>query len=210
MSSPTRTRRRPRPFPPDIASPPSLLYRIGRWPDLCGLPSRPGWPSAWSASRSRRALPRPVHRRGRRACFVETLATFRPPLDADLDPLRLYCGGRRPPLLGRIPPDWHRRRAVCPLHPAGASGRGFLDLRALPTPVILRDVFAALLVDLGLGDLDVSGVCGPSRKLPQAIGAWAYVEGHDGIAYRSRFEDAYTCWALFESRATWAPTGPPS
>lgn len=208
MSPPSRTRRRPRPFPPEIASPPDLLYRIGRWPDPCGLPP-------WTAAGLER-FDDPAGRfrvlytaEDRRACFVETLASFRPPLDADLDPLRPYWGGRRPPLLGRIPPDWHRRRAVCRLHLAGSSGHGLLDLRALPTLVILRDVFAALLVDVGLRDLDVSGVRGPSRRLTQAIGAWAYDEGYGGIAYRSRFEDAYTCWALFEGRATWAPAGPP-
>lgn len=79
----------------------------------------------------------------------------------------------------------------------------------LPTLIILRDVFAALLVDLGMGDLDISGVRGPSRRLTQAIGAWAYDEGYSGIAYKSRFDDDYVCWALFEGGASWVPAGPP-
>jgi RES domain len=208
VSARAPTRRRPRPFPPSSASSPDLLYRIGRWPDPCGLPP-------WDATGLQR-FDDPQGRfrvlyaaQDRRACFVETLAAFRPPLEADLESLRPAWGGRRPPPLGRIPADWHRRRAVCRLRLSSSSARGFLDLRALRTLVILRDVFAGLLVDLGLGDLDTSGVRGPSRRLTQAIGAWAFDQGYAGIAYKSRFDDAYTCWALFEGRAAWVPAGPP-
>src|SRR5439155_1294412 len=83
-----------------------------------------------------------------------------------------------------------RRRAVCRLRATTTRERSFLDLCALPTLVILRGVFAARLVELGLRDLDTSGVRGPSRALTQAIAAWAYDEGYDGIAYKSRFDDA--------------------
>lgn len=208
MSARAPTRRRPRPFPPSSATPPDLLYRIGRWPAPCDLPP-------WDAVGLQR-FDDPAGRfrvlyaaEDRRACFIETLATFRPPLQVDLDPLRPAWGGRRPPLPGRIPADWHRRRAVCRLRPNFSAGQQFLDARAPPTLVILRDVFAGLLIDLGLGDLDTSGVRGPSRRLTQAIGAWAFDQGYAGIAHKSRFDDTYSCWALFEGRATWAPAGPP-
>lgn len=208
MSARASTRRRPRPFPPSTAHVPDLLYRIGRWPNPCSLPP-------WTAAGLQR-FDDPGGRfrvlyaaEDRRACFIETLAAFRPPLEADVDTLRPSWRGHRPPLLGQITPDWHRRRAVCRLRVSASSAHAFLDLRALPTLVTLRDVFAALLVDLGLRDLDTSGVRGPSRRLTQAIGGWACDEGFAGIAYKSRFDDSYTCWALFEGRATWAPAGPP-
>jgi len=133
VSARASTRRRPRPFPPSTAHVPDLLYRIGRWPDPCSLPP-------WTAA------------------GLQRLAAFRPPLEADVDTLRPSWRGRRPPLLGQITPDWHRRRAVCRLRVSASSAHAFLDLRALPTLVTLRDVFAALLVDLGLRDLDTSGV----------------------------------------------------
>jgi hypothetical protein len=50
----------------------------------------------------------------------------------------------------------------------------WLDLRVPETRAVLRTIFAPALLHLGLPDLDVSAVYGPSRTLTQAIGRWAY------------------------------------
>ena len=53
------------------------------------------------------------------------------------------------------------------------------------------------MLDLGLTDLDLSGVLGPQRRLTQALARWAYEHGYAGIAYPSRFDDALSLWAIF-------------
>jgi hypothetical protein len=78
------------------------------------------------------------------------------------------------------------------------SGQRWLDLRAFETREVLRVELAPKLVELGLGDLDVSGMRGPSRELTQAIARFAYERGFAGLAYRSRFDDSLDCWAVFE------------
>ena len=57
------------------------------------------------------------------------------------------------------------------------------------------------LLELRLSDLDLAGVMGPARTLTQAIARWAYERGYAGIAYRSRFDEKLTLWAIFESAA---------
>jgi hypothetical protein len=77
----------------------------------------------------------------------------------------------------------------------------YLDRRAIGTRQCLRTTLADRLRDLGLADLDVSGVCGPRRELTQAIARWAREHGYAGIAYHSRHGIEHTCWALFEGVA---------
>jgi hypothetical protein len=40
--------------------------------------------------------------------------------------------------------------------------------------------------------------------LTQAIARWAHERGYHGIAYKSRFDDAFDYWAIFEE-ATFTP-----
>ncbi len=122
----------------------------------------------------------------RLACFVESLAPFRIPLD------RLAVGGRRP----RVPADWTRARCAGQLR-LGPEQR-WLDLRHLETAEALRSELAPLLQQPDLPDLDVSVLRGPSRPLTRAVARWTYDAGFQGIAYRSRFHDGLDCWTLFE------------
>lgn len=143
----------------------------------------------------------------RLACFVETLAVFRPPL-ALIEQLRPFWRGRVPPRLGTVPADWHRQRAIVQFR-IGQRQR-WLDLRAAATYQALRVELAATILRLGLPDLDVSGVRGPSRELTQAIARWVYEHGYHGMVYRSRFDDAFDCWAIFEGAATIPDSAPES
>jgi hypothetical protein len=68
----------------------------------------------------------------------------------------------------------------------------------MQTREALRGELVQTLLDLGLGDLDLSGVVGPRRELTQAIARWAYNCGYAGLVYSSRFDAALTCWAIFE------------
>ena len=188
----------------DTPPPVGPLYRIGRRPDPLALPP----PGFAGGERFDDPLGRFVvlyAAEQRVACFVETLAVYRPPLDY-VAAMRPLWRGRTPPRLGVIPSDWQRRRMVGTLHVA--AGQRWLDLRAGATYQALRVELADTVRRLGLRDLDVSGVRGPSRALTQAIARWAFERGYRGIAYRSRFDDAFDCWALFEG-AGWTPAGPP-
>lgn len=140
----------------------------------------------------------------RPACFIETLAPFRPSL-SDLATLKATWGVDASFPRGRVPDDWHLKRCIGRFHLL--PGQRWLDLRAFETREALRAHFADVLVRLGIADLDVSGVRGPSRTLTQALARWAHEQGYRGIAYRSRFEDTFNCWAIFEG-ANFESVGP--
>lgn len=57
-------------------------------------------------------------------------------------------------------------------------------------------------------DLDLGSVTGPRRDVTQAIARWAYEQGHHGIAYKSRLDHRFDCWAVFDT-ATIEPEGDP-
>jgi hypothetical protein len=84
----------------------------------------------------------------------------------------------------------------------------WLDLRSFETRETLRRELAQTLLDLGLEDLDLSGVIGTFRQLTQAIARWASDTGYAGLVYSSRFDVALTCWAIFEGSA-FDPVGIP-
>jgi hypothetical protein len=95
-----------------------------------------------------------------------------------------------------VPADWYLKRGIGKLRLPKAQR--WLDLRVLEIREALRPQLAALLVELGMCDLDVSGVRGPSRVLTQAITRLAYEQDYQGVVYRSRFDDSLDCWAIFE------------
>jgi hypothetical protein len=98
-----------------------------------------------------------------------------------------------------VPDDWHVRRVVGRVRIDGPMP--LLDARAFATCTVLRADLASTLVRLKLPDLDPSTVRGPYRELTQEIAGWAYDRGHQGIVYRSRFDDGLSvpldCLALF-------------
>jgi RES domain len=99
----------------------------------------------------------------------------------------------------RVPAEWYHTRAVGQLRLA--TRQRWLDLRSFETREALRHELARTLLDLGLEDLDLSGVVGPKQQLTQAIARWAYERDYRGLAYSSRFDATLTCWAIFEGAA---------
>jgi hypothetical protein len=180
-----------------------VLYRVGRLPDPLA------WPPWELVGDGRFDDPqrefRVLYAGHRRACFLETLAPFRPSVEA-LAALQQVTGSQEPMPRGVVPADWYQKRAVARLRLK--TRQRWLDLRAAETREALRSELAATLLDLGLADLDLSGVLGPQRRLTQAIARWAYEHGYIGIAYLSRFDDALSLWAIFEG-AVFEPVGVP-
>lgn len=137
----------------------------------------------------------------REACYVETLARFRP------DPkvvafIRDEWEKREFPYLGGIPAEWRLNRLA--VRVSLADGLPFLDLTAPETQQHLRTEMADYLVYLGYKDLDASAVMGPDRRLTRWISHWAFnsVDPHGvplygGIRYGSRLGAKYECWAAF-------------
>ncbi|HEY8743804.1 MAG TPA: RES family NAD+ phosphorylase [Chloroflexota bacterium] len=165
------------------------LFRVGHCPDPLA------WPDWRYVGDQRFDDPLHLYRvlylaEQRLACYVEGLAPLRVPLD------RLTSG---PHLLPRVPAEWRQRRCVGQVRLL--SSQRWMDLRRIETAEALRAELAPLLRQLGLPDLDVSVLRGPSRPLTRAVGRWAYDAGFQGIAYRSRFHDALDCWAIFEGAA---------
>jgi hypothetical protein len=134
----------------------------------------------------------------RLACFVETLAPYRPHGDL-LAALRERTRGIGAPLAGVVPADWTRNRLIGRLRLL--SGQRWLDLRVNETVEALRWEMALPLHDLGYAGLDLSNLLSRDRRLTQAIAAWSFDAGYQGIAYTSRFGSDLDCWAVFEGAA---------
>jgi hypothetical protein len=185
------------------ATPRSMLHRLGRLPDPLALPPHEfiGGGRFDDPMRKFRVL----YVGQRRSCFLETLARFRPSV-AMLARLRDVSGGGEPSPVGVVPADWYQRRGVSRLRLE--PGQRWLDLRAAETREALRGALAPTLAELGVDDLDVSGVLGPRRHVTQAIARWAVEADYAGIAYRSRFDETLTLWAVFEG-AAFTPVGAP-
>ncbi|MGI8916094.1 MAG: RES family NAD+ phosphorylase [Chloroflexota bacterium] len=187
----------------DAETPAGDLFRIARWPDPLALPPR----EFCGDERFDDPLGifRVLYAGTRLACFVEWVAAFRLPL-ALLAQVQAVEGTPEPLPQPRVAASRRRQRCIGRLRPL--PGQRWLDLRQPATAESLRAEFAPLLGRLGLPDLDVSGLRGGSRPLTQAIARWAYEQGYQGLAYRSRFRDDLDCWALFEG-AAFERSGPP-
>lgn len=192
--SPVRPARTPR----------GVLYRLARLPDPLAWPP---WEVVGGGRfddprREFRVLYAAAQRRG---AFVETLARFRPVLEVLARLQRVAGGGEQLPP-ATVPAHWYQRRAVARLRLV--PGQRWLDLRAPETREALRAELATTLLTLGLSDLDLGRVLGPSRTLTQALARWAYERGYAGLAYHSRLDQKLTLWAIFEGSA-FEPVGLP-
>ena len=178
---------------------PGVLYRVGRAPDPLAPP-----PFAGSKNSGNR-FDDPAGEfwvmyaaEQRRACFAETLARFR----ADLTLLAILREmpdgdtGDDTPSAGTLPGDWHLKRMVGRFRPL--PGQRWLDLRDLKAREQLRRDLAATFLEIGLDDFDLSDALTRRRDVTQSIARWAYDSGHNGIAYTSRLDAAFDCWAVFE------------
>jgi len=184
----------------EAPDPPSILYRVARGPD----PLR--WPDTSTVGAHRFDDPvRPSRFRtlyvssSRLACFLETLAWIRHQ-PASVVAWRAVAGPDGPLPPEEVPTDWQQQRLVGKIRVVTRAR--LLDIRTLPTCAFLRRELVTTLHTLNVPDLDPSTVRGLNRALTQAIAGWAFEQGYQGVAYRSRFDDGLTytfdCWALFD------------
>jgi hypothetical protein len=179
------------------------LYRIGRAPNPLD------WPPREFTGANRFDDPLGAFRvlyaaRQRVACFAESLAPFRPALAVLAR--EAAAGGDEPAEEAvTIPLNWLRKRAIAQFR----LGRGrWLDLRVVETFQALRPVLARQAAAVAVIDIDLGSVAGPRRDFTQAIARWAYEQGYHGIAYKSRLDHRFDCWAVFDT-ATIEPVGDP-
>jgi RES domain len=178
--------------PPRLRSAPTpraVLHRLGR------LPNPLDWPPVDRIGANRFDDPARQFRvlygaRQRTACFAETLAVFRPSLEL------LAETGDPADITGDVSAGFLRARGTATFHLR--RGR-WLDVRRLQTLDALRSALGPRLHEFGLVDVDLGGVCGPERAFTQAVAAWAYENGYNGIVYASRFGASFECWAIFDS-----------
>jgi hypothetical protein len=176
------------------------LFHIGRNPD----------PFAWTewafVGAGRFDDPRPVRTfrvlyaaEQRLAAFVETLQKWRPSLEA-LAAFNAVIPAPRDDApedpFDRIPPDWHLKRSIGTL--LLPPDQRWLDLREHETRETLRAELAPSLWSLGVDDFDLSDALSRNRRLTQPIALLALRNGFQGIAYKSRFDANFDCWAIFE------------
>lgn len=185
-------------------TPRRALYRIARLPDpLVWLPWELAGGGRFDDPQGQfRVLYAAAQRRG---AFVETLARFRPSIETLAHVGQLVVGTAAAPT-AEIPFDWYEKRGIAEFRLL--PGQRWLELRAPETREELRTELAQTLLVLGLSDLDLSRVAGPTRSLTQAIARWAYDHEYVGIVYPSRLDARLALWAVFEGGA-FEPVGPP-
>jgi hypothetical protein len=144
----------------------------------------------------------------RLASFVETLQKWRPSIEAlaALDEVIPAKGGGDVPedLAGLVPTDWHLKRSIGTLRLL--PDQRWIDLREHETRETLRVRLASTLQKLGVDDFDLSDALSRNRRLTQSVARFAFEEGFQGITYKSRFDNNFDCWAMFEG-ARFEPMG---
>jgi len=182
----------------DTKTPTASLFRLGRKPD-------PWSPPDWS-----RALPdgtfgnrfddpqgnyRVLYASTQRvACFVETLARFRPDLFLTAE-LQAISGEDDYVPLGTVPSDWCTPRMM---GEAIVSGT-YADIYSASWVSYLRRSLASELVALGLNDLDDAVLQqAQPRRVTQLASRKVDEAGLNGVRYRSRYGHDLENWAIFE------------
>jgi RES domain len=186
-------------------TPPGRILRVGRKPNPWAWPP---WEIAgedgtfgnrWDDARS---TYRVLYGSSQlEACFVETLARFRPDPHV-LAGLARIEGPEPMRAAGRLPRSWLNGRVV---GEASVSGV-FCDVGAAASLAYLHRALAATLVRYGIAELDGAAIRQTApRRFTQEISSHVYALSDArggprfaGIGYRSRFGDHYQNWAIFE------------
>lgn len=137
------------------------------------------------------------------ACFVETLAKFRPapglagPLHAD--------AGYMP--AGSLPAAWRDSRVLVEI--SFTATLPFVDIDDTETLLDLDQELAPALRAAGVQQLDRGVVYSANRVLTRMLSSWVYaqtdVDGHPlygGLRYESRLGQQWECWAIFDGTST--------
>jgi hypothetical protein len=147
------------------------------------------------------------------ACFVETLARFRPDPHVLAELARIE-GPEATLAPGLLPRSWLAGRVV---GEGSVPGR-FCNVGTAASLAHLHRALAATLVRHGVAELDGAAIRQTApRRFTQEISSYLYSlsdrQGHPrfaGIAYVSRFGDRYRNWAIFERPAARAVIRAPS
>jgi hypothetical protein len=130
----------------------------------------------------------------RLACFVETLARFRPDLSllAELDVIE---GENDFVTLGTLPRNWLTVRTMGSAKIDGV----FADIYGIVWVSQLRRTLAGEALRLGMKDIDLSSLeRAEPRRLTQLASRESYLLSFAGIFYRSRYGQTLENWAIFE------------
>ncbi|MGH2561295.1 MAG: RES domain-containing protein [Thermomicrobiales bacterium] len=135
----------------------------------------------------------------RRACYLETLDTYRPDR-ALLQRLLAVGSAGFAPRTGLIPDSYFDKLIG---HLRLQSGQRWLDVRidAPETAVALsrESAIAGLLPELGYGKrLKPGDLVGSDRRLTQVVARWAFEAGFAGMAYNCSHDMRHDCRAIFE------------
>jgi hypothetical protein len=182
----------------EVRRPVGPVFRLGRRPDAW---QPPDWLLAQSDGTfgNRFDDPDAYYRvlyasSHRLACFVETLARFRPDLSL-LAELSAIDGADDFVPLGTLPRDWLAVRAIGKAEIEGV----FADIYAVSWVSHLRKSLAAEALRLGVKDIDLSALENAQpRRLTQLASRQAYRLSFAGIFYRSRYGHSLENWAIFE------------
>lgn len=174
------------------------VYRVGRRPNAWQPPE---WFLAHSDGTfgNRFDDPRGYYRvlyasSQRLACFVETLARFRPDLSllAELDAIE---GEDDFVAIGTLPRDWLGVRTMGSAEVDGI----FADIYGIAWVSQLRRTLAGEALKLGIKDIDLSSLeRSEPRRLTQLASREAYRMSFAGIFYHSRYGQSLENWAIFE------------
>jgi hypothetical protein len=193
------------------ASPPGLVYRIGRRPDPWAWPD---WSFAGADGTfgNRFDDPYGVYRvlyasSQRVATFVECLAYFRPDpaIMAAYDHIE-GCDddSAEPTTYGVVPQEWVERRLIGTGRPTGT----YVELGHHQTLSALRASLLPRVVHYGLADLDAAAIrLSLPRSFTQEISRFLFEQTQsgqrrwDGINYQSRYGDDFENWAFYEPTA---------
>lgn len=183
----------------ETQQPPEVVFRLGRRPD-------PWQPPPWSLASATDGTfgnrfddPEGYYRvlyasTQRLACFVETLARFRPDLSL-LTELAEIDGEDDYTPIGSLPAEWLQQRVMGQAEPSGT----FADIYSVSWVSHLRRSLAAEALRLGFHDVDTSTLeRAEPRRLTQLASREVYRRGYDGIYYRSRYGHSLKNWAIFE------------
>ena len=138
------------------------------------------------------------------ACFVETLARFRPDPQVLAGLARIEGDDGTGPA-GLLPRSWLQGRVI---GEAAVRGR-FCQIGAPGSLAHLHRALAPALVRHGIRELDGAAIrLTAPRRFTQEISSYVYARSDArgrprfaGIAYRSRFGDRFKNWAIFERPA---------
>jgi len=189
-----------------------LLWRVGHIRDPLGFPPRDV--HEWSHRFD------DLHRRWRTVYCAWTAETALREVLADLRPnagaIARFLDRLGPDAADELPPasvtrTWRERNVLAPVRIELLDDATVLDLTDVHVCRRLEALHAQLLVDHGIGRLDLHEITTRRRAVTRAIATRAYDEEHVGVVrYPSSIDLAATpCYALIEGRARLVSAGEP-